>query len=129
GGTVVVLGGTGRNFGAGFSGGRAFVLDLDINKINPGALKTDSLRLQPLDDEESELVRSLVERHRQETGSRFAADLLEDWHASALRFTSIAPRAYLAMSQAMVVAEKNHVDFNAPGAWENVYEQVMEGAH
>jgi glutamate synthase (NADPH/NADH) large chain len=33
------------------------------------------------------------------------------------------------MTDAMRRAEAQHVDFNAPGAWEHVYEQVMEGAH
>ena len=49
GGTVVVLGPTGRNFGAGFSGGDAFVLDLDTSKVNPEAAAHGSLLFEPLD--------------------------------------------------------------------------------
>ena len=70
GGTVVVLGPTGRNFGAGFSGGDAFVLDLDTSKVNPEAAAHGSLLFEPLDGATSEKVRDLVKRHAEETGSR-----------------------------------------------------------
>ncbi|WP_314686242.1 glutamate synthase large subunit [uncultured Bifidobacterium sp.] len=128
GGTVVVLGPTGRNFGAGFSGGHAYVLDLDMRRVNPQAVASGDLLFHGLDAEESDLVRSLVRRHAEETGSAFAQGLLEDWQASAKRFTVVVPRQFLAMSEAMENARRGHVDFNAPGAWEHVYEHVMEGA-
>ena len=44
------------------------------------------------------------------------------------RFTHVVPKQFVAMTKAMEEAEANNVDFNAPGAWEKVYEQVMEGA-
>ena len=128
GGTVVVLGPTGRNFGAGFSGGDAFVLDLDTSKVNPEAAAHGSLLFEPLDGATSEKVRDLVKRHAEETGSAFAAALLEDWDATAARFTHVVPRQYVAMTAAMRRAEDEHIDFNEPGVWEQVYEQVMEGA-
>ena len=93
GGTVVVLGPTGRNFGAGFSGGDAFVLDLDTSKVNPEAAAHGSLLFEPLDGATSEKVRDLVKRHAEETGSAFAAALLEDWDATAARFTHVVPQA------------------------------------
>jgi glutamate synthase (NADPH/NADH) large chain len=129
GGTVAILGPTGRNLGAGFSGGEVYVLDLDMGKVNPQAVKTGALLFQRLDDEQERFVHDLVKRHAEETGSQFAAELLGDWERTAARFTHVVPRQYVAMTDAMRRAEAQHVDFNAPGAWEHVYEQVMEGAH
>ena len=94
GGTVVVLGPTGRNFGAGFSGGDAFVLDLDTSKVNPEAAAHGSLLFEPLDGATSEKVRDLVKRHAEETGSAFAAALLEDWDATACA----APKTSISIS-------------------------------
>jgi glutamate synthase (NADPH/NADH) large chain len=129
GGTVVVLGSMGRNFGAGFSGGNVYVLDLDMNQVNPAAAKDGSLLFLPLDDEAQALVHDLVKRHAEETGSAFAAGLLKDWKHTVARFTHVVPEHYLAMTAAMAKAEEDNIDFNTPGAWEQVYEQVMEGAH
>ena len=129
GGTVVVLGSMGRNFGAGFSGGNVYVLDLDMNQVNPTAAKDGSLLFLPLDDEAQALAHDLVKRHAEETGSAFAAGLLKDWKHTVARFTHVVPEHYLAMTAAMAKAEEDNIDFNTPGAWEQVYEQVMEGAH
>lgn len=129
GGVVVVLGSTGRNFGAGFSGGNAYVLDLDMQQINPDARKSGALLFEPLEGADEELVHSLVKRHAEETGSAFAQALLDDWERTRTRITHVTPKHFVAMTKAMEQAKKNHVDFNAPGAWEHVYEQVMEGAH
>ncbi|WP_248582091.1 glutamate synthase large subunit [Nocardioides sp. InS609-2] len=86
GGRVVVLGPTGRNFAAGMSGGYAFVLDLDVNRVN-GEL----VELTPLDDERADEVRELVERHHDETGSSVAKALLADWADARERFHLVMP--------------------------------------
>ena len=127
GGTVVVLGPTGRNFGAGFSGGNTYVLDLDMKKVNPGAIKSGSLLFKSLNAETAKLVHDLVKQHAEETGSQFAAALLEDWNETVKRFTHVVPKQYLAMTKAMEEAKANNIDFNSPGAWEEVYERVTEG--
>lgn len=127
GGTVVVLGETGRNFGAGFSGGQAFVLDLDRAKVNPQAASSGSLLIEPLNTENEALAKQLIEQHAQETGSAFAKSLLEDWNQTRERIVHVIPRQFVAMWQAMQDAEANRVDFNAPGVWEQLYSQVMEG--
>ena len=130
GGVVLVLGPTGRNFGAGFSGGHAYVLDLERTKVNPGARRTGSLLCEPLmaDAEHERVVRALIERHVEETGSAFAVGLLEDWETTRTRITHVVPKQYVAMTKAMEQAKADHIDFNEPGVWEQVYEQVMEGA-
>lgn len=127
GGTVAVLGPTGRNFGAGFSGGHAYVLDLDMSKVNPSALKSGSLIFEPLNESESQRVQQLVRKHAEETGSAYAQSLLDNWEESRSRFTHVVPRQFVAMTKAMAQAEENDVDFNAVGAWDQVYEHVMEG--
>ena len=114
GGTVVVLGPTGRNFGAGFSGGNTYVLDLDMKKVNPGAIKSGALLFKSLDAETSKLVYALVKQHAEETGSQFAAALLEDWNETVKRFTHVVPKQFVAMTKAMEEAKTNNVDFNAP---------------
>lgn len=127
GGNVVILGPTGRNFGAGFSGGNCYVLDLDMDKVNPDA-RNGALSFEPLDEQADLFVHALVKQHAEETGSAFAAALLEDWQASRTRFTHVVPKTFVAMQRAMREAEAAHVDFNEPGVWDKTYEDVMEGA-
>ncbi|MDE5640595.1 MAG: hypothetical protein K2I40_02570, partial [Bifidobacterium castoris] len=127
GGEVVILGPTGRNLGAGFSGGHVYVLDLDMDKVNP-ASADGALLFEQLDDETAAHVRDLVEQHAARTGSRFAQGLLDDWEHARGRFTHMVPRQFVAMTRAMERAKAEDIDFNEPGVWEQTYEQVMEGA-
>src|SRR5690606_14519318 len=89
GGTVLVLGRTGRNLAAGMSGGVAFALDLD-----PALVNGEMVDIEPPTDEQLELVHELIRRHGEETGSTVAAALLGDWPAAAGRFTTIMPKDY-----------------------------------
>jgi len=91
---VVVLGATGRNFGAGMSGGYAYVLD------EPGDFKTrcnpamvDLEPLAPESDDEA-LVKRLVENHAKNTGSRKAADVLKNWARYRTQFVKVFPKEY-----------------------------------
>jgi len=109
GGTVVVLGEIGDNFGAGFTGGQAFIHDPTRTfelRVNP-----DTLLWQRLDSAhwEGELKR-LIERHVAETGSRHAARLLNDWESERGHFWHIVPKEYAKylarpMSEVAVAAE------------------------
>jgi glutamate synthase domain-containing protein 3 len=91
-GVVVVLGGTGRNFAAGMSGGIAYVLDEDGTFA--GRCNTSMVGLGPLDADDARQVRTLVERHQAYTGSRVAARLLADWPAAVKRFVKVLPEEY-----------------------------------
>ena len=75
GGRVVVLGPTGRNFGAGMSGGIAYVYDPDGTFAS--RLNREMVDLDPLDDEDIEWLREIIRRHCAETGSAVAQRLLE----------------------------------------------------
>ena len=70
----------------------------------------------------------VLQQGRGELGTGLFGMLLDDWENSAKRFTHIVPKHFLAMQKAMKNAEENNIDFNTPGVWEQVYEQVMEGA-
>ncbi len=89
GGQVVVIGPVGRNFAAGMSGGTAYVLDLHEARVN-----REMVDLEALDGEDVDLVRHLVGRHVEHTGSAVGAALLEDWAVAAGRFTKVMPRDY-----------------------------------
>src|SRR5690606_18517875 len=77
GGKVVILGKTGRNFGAGMSGGVAFVYNPDKDFENN--LNTELVDLEELEGDDFAWLKALVERHRDETGSEVAARILADW--------------------------------------------------
>ncbi len=93
GGRVVVLGPTGVNFGAGMSGGIAYVLD-EAGAFD-GNCNLEMIDLEPVCSaaEEAEL-RGLVERHRQYTGSATAARILGHWAEYLPRFVKVLPMEY-----------------------------------
>jgi glutamate synthase (NADPH/NADH) large chain len=122
GGTVLVLGRTGRNFAAGMSGGSAFVLDLKRERVNVQSLESGELGLDPLDDEEMALVLDLLHRHLDETGSRVAAELLTDPEGTRARLTRVQPREYARVRVALAQAEADGLDPTAPGVWESILE-------
>jgi len=109
GGTVVVLGATGRNFAAGMSGGIAYVLDLEGEFAR--RCNTAMVELEPLLPESEQqaklarelwhhgeadeaLVRRLVENHARFTNSRRAAEILQNWAQYRGRFVKVFPKEY-----------------------------------
>jgi len=93
GGRVVVLGRTGRNFAAGMSGGMAYVFDAAgdfARRCNPELVDLEAF--QQLED--IELVRSMLERHVEYTGSGLAARILAGWSESVAMFVKVMPRDY-----------------------------------
>ena len=94
GGTVVVLGRIGDNFGAGFTGGMAFVYDPDDSfavRANPDTITWQRLGSAHWD----RVLRDLVARHAAETNSRYAARMLHDWPEAAARFWQVVPKEYV----------------------------------
>ena len=93
GGRVVVLGRAGRNFGAGMSGGVAYVLD-EIGDF-PKRVNTQMVGIERIEDSaESAAVRALVQQHLEYTGSSRARTLLERWDTVVPRFVKVMPRDY-----------------------------------
>jgi glutamate synthase (NADPH/NADH) large chain len=102
GGIVVVLGVTGRNFAAGMSGGRAFVLDL-----NPAQVNTDMVDILSVPEDQKEQLKTLVSDFFTETGSTIAQELLKDWSSSVSRFSLVMPRDYARVLAAIERATKD----------------------
>jgi glutamate synthase (NADPH/NADH) large chain len=89
GGTAVILGRTGRNLGAGMSGGTAFVLDLDPSLVNPELIDIESVTADQVQE-----LQTILGRHHELTGSEVAAKLLSEFPAAVERFSVIMPRDY-----------------------------------
>ncbi len=122
GGTLVVLGSTGRNFGAGMSGGTAYVLDLDERQLNAPAVASGELGVGPLDDDDAEAVLKLLRAHEEHTGSRLAEELLRDPDTTRGRFTRILPRQYAQVRAAIARAHADGLDISSPGVWAEIME-------
>jgi glutamate synthase (ferredoxin) len=92
GGRVVVIGETGRNFGAGMSGGIAYVW----NKSGDFEIKCnrEMVGLESLDGEDIKLVKEMLRRHQEYTGSPVAAQLLKNWDKLAGQFVKVMPFDY-----------------------------------
>jgi|HigsolmetaAR202D_1030399.scaffolds.fasta_scaffold00077_46 Glutamate synthase domain 2 len=90
GGTVVVIGQVGRNFGAGMTGGHAFVLDEDnvLEQRYNGQL----VQLVRLSEEDEATVQKLLRRHLELTGSPRASEILSHWDVYSQRFWHVVPR-------------------------------------
>ena len=96
GGTVVVLGRTGRNFAAGMSGGRAFMLD-----INPANVNTEMVDILAVPQDQRETLKSHISKFHAETGSEIASELLKSWDESISRISLVMPRDYARVLEAM----------------------------
>ena len=114
GGIAVVLGDTGRNLGAGMSGGYAYVLDLQERLVN-----TELVDVEALTDEDARRLRDVVEAHVAYTDSAVGAALLADWPAALTRFSAVVPRDFKRVIEATREAE---------AAGEDVDEAVMAAA-
>jgi len=118
GGRVVVLGRTGRNFGAGMSGGIAYVYDPDRDFAE--RVNFEMVDLEPLDEEDSRWLADVVVRHEQETGSDVARRLTAEWAKAIGDFVKVMPRDY----RRVLEATRRAVDEGR-----SVDEAVMAAAH
>ena len=100
GGTVVILGKTGRNIAAGMSGGRIFILDLD-----PALVNSEMVDVLVMPESQKEVVRKIISNHFVETGSQIAKSLLDDWKSGSDRISMVMPRDYARVLAAMDRAE------------------------
>ena len=117
GGTVLVLGPTGRNFAAGMSGGVAYVLDLNPQRVNP-----DLVDVLPLREDDADRVVTLLRRHLEATGSAVADALLADWPACRERFSLVLPRDYQRVLDVRAAAEADGLDPDGSQVWERIME-------
>jgi glutamate synthase (NADPH) large chain len=118
GGRVIVLGTTGRNFGAGMSGGIAYVYDADGSFAN--RLNDDMVDIDPLEVEDTEFLRATIRRHQELTGSTVAERILARWHEEVRRFQKVMPTDYKRVLEAARIAEEKGL---------SVDEAIMAAAH
>ncbi|HEY7787124.1 MAG TPA: glutamate synthase-related protein, partial [Casimicrobiaceae bacterium] len=127
GGTVAVLGRTGRNFAAGMSGGVAYVFDADgsfASRCNPSMVSLGPVlpeseqreaekelaaagkgRLLHAGETDEAILRRLIERHLRFTGSTLALAMLDHWDATRAKFVKVFPNEYIrALSEMHVKA-------------------------
>ncbi len=98
GGTVVVLGPTGRNFGAGMTGGVAYVLDetgMFAQRYNPQLVE-----LRPLSERDEKRLRDLIRRHVELTKSPRGSEILARWDYYRDLFLTVRPRDAVAQIEA-----------------------------
>ena len=98
GGTVIVLGETGKNFAAGMSGGVAYVLDMTNDfqvKCNQAQVYLDPIQ----DESELQLVHQMIEKHVQYTHSPLGERVLNSWADMSKKFLRVIPKDYLDMQE------------------------------
>jgi glutamate synthase (NADPH) large chain len=107
GGSVVVLGPTGRNFAAGMSGGVAYVFDPDERFAS--LVNYEMVDLDEIDADELTWLCETVKQHAELTGSLIAKALVADWNASAKQFVKVMPKDYKRVLQIMREAEEKQL--------------------
>ncbi|SDR66738.1 glutamate synthase large subunit [Agrococcus carbonis] len=119
GGTAVILGATGRNIGAGMSGGCAYILDLDRRLLNQDSFHQGELRIDPLRDEDRIELRAILARHVELTGSAVAERLLA---TDFERFSKLVPRDWAMVRDIRLDAERQGVDPDSDNIWRKILE-------
>jgi glutamate synthase (NADPH) large chain len=122
GGLALILGETGRNLGAGMSGGTAYVLGLREGRVNNDSLSSGELELLPLGSADREIVRDLLEQHLETTDSDVAATLLAEGDAAFDRFTKVLPRDYAAVLRTRQSAVDEGLDPDGDVVWTRILE-------
>ena len=93
GGRAVILGKTGRNFGAGMSGGIAYVYNpkQDFESLcNSSTFDLENLEIE----EDINELKTLIKNHHKYTGSKIAKDVLDNWEIELHKFTKVMPSDY-----------------------------------
>jgi len=107
GGTVIILGKTGRNFAAGMSGGTAYIYkteNFDNRNFNNEMIEFENPSVQDLD-----LVKKLIENHFTYTSSKIAEKILNNWTIESLNFIKIMPTEYKLALEKMAKEKINEI--------------------
>ena len=88
GGTVVILGQVGDNFGAGMTGGAAYLTDITPEQIND-----EYVRIEEAGEEDMVLIKQLLDEHVRNTGSVKASGMLAEWESWKTKFLKVAPKS------------------------------------
>ncbi|MFC5501651.1 glutamate synthase large subunit [Lysinimonas soli] len=121
GGLAVILGTTGRNLGAGMSGGTAYVYELRPERVNRDSLATGELSLLPLESADIEILTDLLTQHVAETDSPLAARMLADPEVFT-NFVKVLPRDYAAVLKTRQTAVDEGLDPDGDIVWNRIME-------
>jgi glutamate synthase (NADPH/NADH) large chain len=124
GGRAVILGRTGINLAAGMSGGIAYVYKLSESRLNREALQTGEISLQPVQGEDAEELRNLLEKHLAETSSSVARAILDNFDAEARNFTKVLPRDYARVMQIQARAMEQGLESDGQEVWTRILEVI-----
>jgi glutamate synthase (NADPH/NADH) large chain len=104
GGRTVILGEVGRNFGAGMSGGIAYVYN--PNQTLESRANVAMIDFDPMDKESLSELRELTTKHLKYTGSKIAKKILDNWDKEAIHFIKVMPKALKAV---LAAQDKKHL--------------------
>ncbi|HWL43199.1 MAG TPA: glutamate synthase large subunit [Ilumatobacter sp.] len=121
GGRVVVLGPTGRNFGAGMSGGIAYVYDPDgdFDRL----VNYEMVAIEPLDEDDRDFLHTTIEAHLGYTDSVVARQILTSWPVEVSRFRKVMPGDYKRVLTVIADSAAAGLDDEATVV------KIMEAAH
>jgi glutamate synthase (NADPH/NADH) large chain len=122
GGLAVILGPTGRNLGAGMSGGTAYVHRLSEARVNRDALASGELGLLPMGSADAAMLKDLLERHAALTGSPLATRMLADFETTVAEFVKVLPRNYAAVLETRAKAADEGLDPDGDTVWRRILE-------
>ncbi|QNE42727.1 glutamate synthase large subunit [Frigoribacterium sp. NBH87] len=122
GGLAVILGDTGRNLGAGMSGGTAYVHRLRPERVNTESLASGELQLHDLGSADVEILSDLLARHLAETGSPVAERMLADLETTVSEFVKVLPRDYAAVLATRQTAVDEGLDPDGDETWKRILE-------
>ena len=129
GGLILCLGTTGRNFGAGMSGGVAYILDDDGDFVSK-RLNTEMVNVYPLiecETEEVDTVRTRIAKHVEYTGSSRGESILADWDTYKKKFLKILPQDYERVLDAMTRAQERGLE--GDDAIQAAFEENVKAGH
>ena len=122
GGIALILGATGRNFGAGMSGGTAYVFRLRADRINHEALAAGELNISAPDETQRLEILSLLGEHVAATGSLLARTMVTDFDNVISEFSAVTPRDYASVQKIRARSILDGVDPDSPEVWEKILE-------
>ena len=122
GGCAVIIGATGRNLGAGMSGGVAYIYKLRADHVNREALDAGDLELGQLDQADQDKLRSLLKLHFDETNSSVAERILGNFETEVAHFTRVLPSDYAAVQKIRTDAQSAGIDPDGPEIWKKILE-------
>ena len=129
GGQIICLGGTGRNFGAGMSGGVAYIHDEEGDFVSK-RLNAEMVNVYPLiecEDEDIQNVRSKIEKHVEYTGSVRGQAILDDWENQQKHFLKILPQDYERVLIALTRAQERGLE--GDDAIQAAFEENVKAGH